>query len=233
MSNKITEPLRLAVGSHPAGSGRGCAMSVISWESGDTRNTDMPECVDPLLARIVQTVNDTYCKHPGTQFLCPECSVEVLALAHRTVGTGTLPLSDLDRRRVWVHILIALVRDADPTVYGSPMFRSSSALRVIDAMEAWVDDPTPDRAMVAVEYAMRTPDLVQSLAKIASEPRAFDYVMALWGFLKAYFRRTGRILVAHRVIDMFEQWTGTQAVPVPADVTRHAYAQMVEVSQLP
>jgi hypothetical protein len=28
----ITEPLRLATGSHKAGSGKGCAMNVISWE---------------------------------------------------------------------------------------------------------------------------------------------------------------------------------------------------------
>ena len=32
----ITEPLRLATGSHAAGSGQGCAMNVISWENGDT-----------------------------------------------------------------------------------------------------------------------------------------------------------------------------------------------------
>lgn len=41
MNQKITEPLRLAVGSHSAGSGKGCAMNVISWENGDSTITDL------------------------------------------------------------------------------------------------------------------------------------------------------------------------------------------------
>lgn len=84
----ITEPLRLAIGPYPAGSGRGCAMNVISWENGDTEITAFPRCADPMLARVVQRVNDTYCAHTQDGLLCPECSMAVLALAHRTVGTA-------------------------------------------------------------------------------------------------------------------------------------------------
>ena len=81
----ITEPLRLAVGSHKAGSGRGCAMNVISWENGDTTITDLPGCADQVLARIVQRVNDTICAHrdgdlsvpavlgPGVGVGAPDC----------------------------------------------------------------------------------------------------------------------------------------------------------------
>jgi len=61
--NDITEPLRLAVGSHSAGSGKGCAMNLISWENGDTTITDLPGCSDPMLARIVQRINDSICTH--------------------------------------------------------------------------------------------------------------------------------------------------------------------------
>lgn len=63
-------------------------MNVISWENGDTTITDFPSCADPWLSRMVQLVNDYYCRHlDEEQRLCPACSVEVLALAHRLSGT--------------------------------------------------------------------------------------------------------------------------------------------------
>lgn len=46
-------PLRLAIGSHQAGSGKGCAMNVISFENGDSEITDLPDCSDRMLARLV------------------------------------------------------------------------------------------------------------------------------------------------------------------------------------
>jgi hypothetical protein len=85
----MNHPLRLGpVGPHRAGSGKGCAMNVISWENGDTTITDLPACADVLLARIVQRVNDQLCTHRDGDLLCPACSLAVLALAHRTVGTS-------------------------------------------------------------------------------------------------------------------------------------------------
>jgi hypothetical protein len=68
-------PLRLAVGSHQAGTGKGCAMNAVSWENGDTTITDLPACADPLLARIVQRVNDKICTHRDGDLLCPSCSI--------------------------------------------------------------------------------------------------------------------------------------------------------------
>ena len=103
--NRITEPLRLAVGSHTAGSGKGCAMNVVSWENGDSTITDLPPCADPFLAKVVQRVNDTYCTHQTNGLLCPDCSVEVLALAHRTVGTA-LDMPAAERARVYVEIAV-------------------------------------------------------------------------------------------------------------------------------
>ena len=85
--DRITHPLRLASGSHQPGSGKGCAMNVISYINGDTRITDYPECSARPLAAIVQMVNDQLAGPDG--FLSPENSVLVLDLGWRTVGTAT------------------------------------------------------------------------------------------------------------------------------------------------
>lgn len=84
----LEQPLRLAVGTHRKGTGKGCAMNVISWENGDVEITDFPSCSDEFLATLVQWVNDGYCTHTTDSSLCPPCSVDVLALGHRTVGTN-------------------------------------------------------------------------------------------------------------------------------------------------
>jgi hypothetical protein len=79
-------------------------MNVISYENGDSTISDMPACTDRLLGKIVQRVNDTYCQHTVDGMLCPACSIVVLDLAHRTVGTGGMVLAPDARRRVWVAI---------------------------------------------------------------------------------------------------------------------------------
>lgn len=86
MTHDITEPLQLAKGSHKAGSGKGCAMNVISWENGDVKITDYPSCSDPFLATLVQILNDNLAD-PDTGLLSPEDSMRVLDLGHQTVGT--------------------------------------------------------------------------------------------------------------------------------------------------
>jgi hypothetical protein len=84
--DRITHPLRLASGSHQPGSGKGCAMNVISYIIGDTKITDYPKCSAPPLARLVQALNDSLASPDG--FLSPENSVLVLDLGWRTVGTA-------------------------------------------------------------------------------------------------------------------------------------------------
>jgi hypothetical protein len=79
-------------------------MNVISWENGDTTITDYPPCVARPLARLVQAVNDTICHHRVGDMLCPECSMMVLDLAHRTVGTF---LSTHEQRAAWLSELLA------------------------------------------------------------------------------------------------------------------------------
>jgi hypothetical protein len=53
-----THPLRLAQGSHQPGSGKGCAMNVISYINGDAHISDFPECSARPQAAFVQVCND-------------------------------------------------------------------------------------------------------------------------------------------------------------------------------
>jgi len=56
--DRITNPLRLARGSHQPGSGKGCAMNVISYIEGDEEITDFPATTARPLASFVQLCND-------------------------------------------------------------------------------------------------------------------------------------------------------------------------------
>jgi len=87
--DRITHPLRLAKGSHQPGSGKGCAMNVISYINGDVEITDFPACSARPLARLVQEVNDILADEDG--YLSPKNSVLVLNLGWRTVGTADVP----------------------------------------------------------------------------------------------------------------------------------------------
>jgi len=143
----MNHPLRLAVGSHQAGSGQGCAMNVVSWESGDTTITDMPDCADRVLARIVQRVNDMLCTHRDGDLLCPACSVLVLDLAHRTVGTGTVALTKLQRRHVWVRIA------ADQARQVAHLNTDPRVMAAILAAEGWCDGTVTAEQCRAAAYA--------------------------------------------------------------------------------
>lgn len=145
----ITAPLRLAVGSHVAGTGKGCAMNVVSWMNGDTKITSFPDCSDPLLTRIVQSVNDTICTHTHAldrQFLCPACSVKVLELAFRTVGTGTLSLTQHEREEVWVRVALDQARSVQHLIHELDRPWAERALTVV---QEWLDDQSlPVRVIV-------------------------------------------------------------------------------------
>jgi hypothetical protein len=83
---RITHPLRLARGSHQPGSGKGCAMNVISYINGDAQVTDFPSCSARPLSLLVQSANDLLAGPDG--YLSPESSVIALDLAWQTVGTA-------------------------------------------------------------------------------------------------------------------------------------------------
>jgi hypothetical protein len=87
--DRITHPLRLARGSHQPGTGRGCAMNVISYINGDDRVTDFPATSARPLSLLVQSSNDLLAGADG--YLSPEHSVLALDLAWLTVGTADVP----------------------------------------------------------------------------------------------------------------------------------------------
>ena len=140
----ITEPLILWRGSHDAGSGKGCAMNVVSWENGDTTITDFPACSDPMLARIVQGVNDALAGTDGR--LAPEDALLALRLGHATVGTSAHGLDDLDLKRVYVRCAVFAARKV------VDLDRTGTALPAIRAAEAWADNPTAAAAAAAAAY---------------------------------------------------------------------------------
>ncbi len=159
----VDHPLRLAVGSHQAGSGMGCAMNVISWESGDTIITDMPACADQVLALIVQRVNDKICTHRDSGLLCSACSVKVLDLAHRIVGTGTHPLTALERQRVWVRVA------ADQARQVLHLTSAPEALAAIEAAEGWCDGTvTAEQCRIAATAAAAYAEAANAAAAAAN-----------------------------------------------------------------
>ena len=86
---RITHPLRLARGSHQPGSGKGCAMNVISYITGDEQVTDFPTRSARPLSLLVQTSNDLLAGPAG--YLLPDDSVLALDHAWQTVGTADAP----------------------------------------------------------------------------------------------------------------------------------------------
>lgn len=97
------QPLRLAAGSHQAGSGFGCAMNVISYITGEKTITDYPACSAEHLSRLVQATNDQLARYRGTRIaadlpwgidlLSPEDALTVIELGMLTIGTAHVPMT--------------------------------------------------------------------------------------------------------------------------------------------
>jgi hypothetical protein len=256
----LEHPLRLAVGSHEAGSGKGCAMNVVSWESGDTTITDMPACADPMLARIVQNVNDRICTHRDGDLLCPACSVLVLDLAHRIVGSGAYPLTDLERHRVWVRVA------ADQARQVLHLTTAPEALAAIEAAERWCDgavsaqhccaaatyatyaanaaayvanlESVLDADAYAAAYAAASAANAAAAANVAPSAVAYDAASdAVVGAAEAAavdganVAAAERLRLAHLAVDVWCKWAGfTPTAPEPVIVTK-AIDRMLEVAQ--
>jgi hypothetical protein len=90
------QPLRVATGTHRAGSGYGCAMNVVSYITGDVAITDYPACASADLARMVQLVNDHLGIKRGSKtglpfsqvVLTPEDALTAIRLGCMTIGTA-------------------------------------------------------------------------------------------------------------------------------------------------
>jgi hypothetical protein len=222
-------PLRLATGSHKAGSGKGCAMNVISWESGDTTITDMPACADRMLALVVQRVNDSVCTHRDGDLLCPTCSVAVLDLAHRIVGTGTHPLTVLERRQVWVRVAATEAR----SVLHLTGEHRDVALAAILAAEQWAAEPSfVDYAAAAAVAAARADAYAAYAARAAAAAAraARDADAAAADAYAAAPSTEGQLERAHRTIDLWYEYAGFTPDTIPAEVTEQAVARMLAVA---
>jgi hypothetical protein len=206
MTNTNVGPLRLAVGSHKAGSGRGCAMNVISWENGDSRISDMPDCTHPFLSRVVQRLNDSICEQRDGGLLCADCSVIVLGLAHRTVGTAD---ADPDGR---VMVRIA-AEEAQRVAHMNSDPRVQAA---IDAALAWADTPTAAAAYAANAAAGRV------VAYAATRATHAAYAAA--------YAAAGRVEQTERIIDRFRALTGHDTTAPDPTVTAQAITRMLQVT---
>jgi hypothetical protein len=118
--DRITHPLRLAKGSHQPGSGKGCAMNVISYTNGDARITDFPTCSARPLAALVQCCNDLLAGPDG--YLSAENSLLALELGWQTVGTADVPHTVM---HAWVAELLA-----NPT-WGVVRYAKLTAIKAI------------------------------------------------------------------------------------------------------
>jgi len=82
------QPLRVSQGPHREGSGKGCAMNIVSYVTGEKKITDFPKCSARPLARIVQIANDRLGSGILGSLLSPENALTAIELGMSTVGTA-------------------------------------------------------------------------------------------------------------------------------------------------
>lgn len=210
--DRITHPLRLARGSHRQGSGKGCAMNVISYINGDEQITDFPATSARPLASFVQLCNDQLAGPDG--YLSPEDSLVVLDLGWLTVGTADVADSVI---HTWVTKLLV----SPP--WGVVRYAESAAAQAISSIaelhRTFVPDETPPIA-VWDSAATAARDLSAAMAPSAQRyaVRAAYQSTALihtddWDTVDAV---TGNALRAHRLANLDDGATRI------VDVTRNA-----------
>ncbi len=219
---EFPEPPRLAVGSHVAGTGFACAMNVLSWENGDAHITDLPACTAPPLAALVQRVNDRYCAHLNIEagpwggytatVLCPDCSVAVLDLAHRTVGTN---VQGTDHLRPWMTDVLDHMR-AQSARRGRVSFLAGAILQ-----DALLEVATMDLA---------TP-LPRSGSNVNGELQAAAFRLGVL-FSDSLTDREAMLTGAHRAIDSWEEHTGVVAGTPNRELVLTALAESRKIRSL-
>ena len=209
--DRITNPLRLARGSHQPGSGKGCAMNVISYINGDEQITDFPATSARPLASFVQLCNDLLADRDG--YLSPENSLLVLDLGWLTVGTA-------DVADTVMHIWVAKLLISPP--WGVVRYAADAAADAITAIAELHRRLVPGDMPPIAEW-----DSAARVARSASETsegaelyavRAATQSTALvetddWDTLDAV---TGNALRAHRLAN------GEAGVARILEVTRNA-----------
>lgn len=200
----LDQPLRLSVRSHKAGSGKGCAMNVISWENRDEKITDFPLCTDYFLAKVMQRINDTICSHRGeSDLLCPECSIKMLELAHRTTGTSLIK-THTDKQRAEIYAKIART---EVFYTGYP-----------------VTSPTADDEFSAAIYSV-----AHYAVNAANTVDATNAAVNAANAINATNATVNIITQGHRIIDHFEAFSSIKATPVGASTQIKALQDMLSV----
>ena len=162
---RMTHPLRLAKGSHQPGSGRGCAMNVISYVNGDAQVTDFPTCSATPLSLLVQASNDLLAGADG--YLSPGNSVLALELAWQTVGTAEVPdtvvhawIAELLSNPTWGVLRFASLTSMKSILDVADLHRAAAAGNMPPAAD-WEAAKRAAHAMgstssIAGRYALRT-----------------------------------------------------------------------------
>lgn len=224
--DRITHPLRLARGSHQPGSGKGCAMNVISYINGDERITDFPATSARPLASFVQLCNDQLAGPDG--YLSPEDSLLVLDLAWLTVGTASPTATVADSV---IHLWVTKLLTSPP--WGVIRYAESAAAQAIsDIAELhrnFVPGSTPpiglwdSAARVAREISAAMEPCAERYAVRAAYQSTTLIHTDDWGTLDAV---TGNALRAHRLANLDD---GTGRI---VDVTRNAIRSWRRLARL-
>lgn len=192
--DRITNPLRLARGSHEPGSGKGCAMNVISYINGDEHVTDFPATSARPLASFVQLCNDLLAEPDG--YLSPKNSLLVLDLGWLTVGTADVADSI-------THIWVTKLLTSPP--WGVLRYASGTAAQAIadiaDLHRTFVPGDIPsivswDGAARAARTACETSEGAELYAVRAASQSTSLIETDDWVTLDAV---TGNALRAHRL----------------------------------
>lgn len=219
--DRITHPLRLAKGSHQPGSGKGCAMNVISYINGDTHITDFPATAARPLAAFVQLCNDLLAGPDG--YLSSESSVLALELGWQTVGTTDVAdtiihawIAELLTNPTW-GVAQYVENSAAAAIFETADLHRALAAGEMPRIAAWDSAGRAARAMSATlagagRYGVRA--AYQSTALVDTEhSETLDAI-------------TGNALRAHTLATH-----GTGAARI-VEVTRHAIGSWRQLAQL-
>lgn len=221
---RITNPLRLSAGSHQPGSGKGCAMNVISYTNGDAKITDYPECSARPLARLVQSLNDVLAGPDG--YLSPEDSVTVLDLGWLTVGTANVPrevvwqwLAELLTDPQWGVVRIGALVPGPPGVIRAVRRvaglcrRQASGYRV--SAEAWKRALPSGSAVCAPGFSAAASVVAYGLNGLAEPTAAANHAAAAFGDAEVDFTATQVDFTRWAIT----RWRELAGLDQPAEVT--------------
>ena len=150
----------LTSGLGDAAAGRACAMSAVHWMEGGNGNSDMPECVHPVISRAFIRINDAgfwESDEQRTRTLWP-----LIARAMGTAPTGMV----LERHVLLVRLAVAAARHVLPLV--RPQDQQVCETAILTAGH-WCDTPT-----AAATATAALADAAYAAASAAYDATAYD-----------------------------------------------------------